>query len=160
MKNMRVQSVAENVLQWTLNAARAEGFTTRNFLRAIDMRVQLFENGAKSSDITANEGIVATDNTAPVTVRGFSEGFTGHSFKKGDMFMDGDVVVVSTEGSKLTTDWIYYDKTTDLITSTAPVQIVRSDSITRGQGLEASADLTKVKIFKQTLVIPGGPDEK
>jgi hypothetical protein len=38
--------------------------------------------------------------------------------------------------------------------STAPVTVERPDSITHGVGLEATTDLSHIRIFNQTLVIP------
>ncbi len=70
------------------------------------------------------------------------------------MYLSKNVVMVSTDGTKVLTDWARYSKKTDLITSSAPVTVVRSDSITNGVGMEARPDMSDLKIFNQTLVIP------
>ena len=37
------------------------------------------------------------------------------------MYLSGNVVVVSTDGSKLQTDWLHYKKKEDLVVSSAPI---------------------------------------
>ena len=73
----------------------------------------------------------------------------------GDMFLDGHVVVLSTEPARLSTDWIDYRKSQGVIVSTAPVELIRGKTNTKGRGLEATPDLRSVKIFNQTVVIRG-----
>ena len=158
MQALTVQSWGETGLEWELRAPVGEGFTRRNFIQVSSMNVQLFENGERSSQISANRAVMATSDPsrrdAPI------EPMQGVLLSSGDMFMDGRVVVVSTDGSKLETDWIRYSGRDELIRSSAPVVIERPDSITRGRGLEATSDLQKVKIFNQTLVIPDQKDKK
>jgi lipopolysaccharide export system protein LptC len=148
MTGMRVQSFDNGGLQWALSAPVGEMYTRKNLMRVSSMTVTLFQNGQKSSEISAGEGLMGTGKPSSLAAPA-----TGY-LAPGDMYVNENVVVTSTDGSKMTTDWATYSKRTDLITSTAPVQIKRSDSVTKGVGLEASSDLTKVRIFNETLVIP------
>lgn len=153
MTAMKIQSYADGGMEWELSAPYGEMFTSKNFMRLTDMDIHLFEKGQKSTEIKANVGVMSTGAKDP-KVANSSDKLFGVHLEDGDMYMSGDVVMVSTDGSKLTTDWVHYHKKTELITSTAPVRVVRSDSITNGVGLEASSDLSRLQIFNQTLLIP------
>lgn len=153
LKGLRVQSYLKNSLEWNMDAQKGEGFTTSSFFRLFEMNLDLFKNGGKSAAIQSDQAFIdfsQTGSSQPVVQK-----MTGFAMGPGDMLALGNVVVVSTDGSKLLTDWLHYHRQTDLITSTAPVQLLRADSLTHGTGLEATPDLTRVKIFKQTVVIKG-----
>lgn len=153
MTSMRVQSYGANGLEWELAAPFGEMFSRRNTMRVKQLTVQLFEQGNKSTDISANQGVMSTglasSNSSPV-----AQNFFGVKLEPGDMHMSGNVVMISTDGSKLTTDWAHYHKKTDMISSTAPVKVERHDSITYGVGMDATADMSRVHIYNETLVIP------
>ncbi|MBV9079774.1 MAG: LPS export ABC transporter periplasmic protein LptC [Elusimicrobia bacterium] len=159
MQGMTVQSWGINGMEWEMHAPTGEGFTQKNFIRVSSMSVQLFDRGKRSTQIAAQKAVMATGNptatsAAPSDVGG------GIVLAPGDMYMDGGVVVVSTEGSRVSTDWVKYTAKDQLIRSTAPVEVIRPDSITKGRGLEANSDLSHLKIFNQTLVIPGTEEKK
>jgi lipopolysaccharide export system protein LptC len=156
---VKTQTYGPNGLEWTLEAPRAKAYTTKNIMKAENLTVTLFENGQKSTRITANEGILNTKH-APPPAEGQPNDEAIEELYAGDMFLRGNVVVVSTDGSKMTTEWLRFNKKIDLITSTAPVKIVREDSITEGVGMEAKPDLSSVKIFNQNLRIKGKPKTK
>lgn len=154
MEKMRTQSFGPSGVEWELITPSAQGFSKQNKMYAQDIKIVMYEKGRKSTDLTANEGVIRFEDTqvssAAVPVR-LKQGAVG--LGPGDLYLTGDVVAVSTEGSKLFTDWLRYDKSSGLITSTAPVRVVREDSITEGVGMEATSDLSQVKIFKQTVTI-------
>jgi hypothetical protein len=156
MHGLTVQSWGQRGLEWELRAPLGEGFTTRNVIRVSSMTAQLFENGEKSTQISAQRALMATgDRPPPPAQPKLVEAAPGIKLTPGDMYLDGGVVVVSTEGTRLATDWVQYYVSDSVIRSSAPVEVRRPDSITRGKGLEATADLSRLKIFHQTLVIPG-----
>ncbi len=160
MSAMHIQSYGDNGLEWEMTAPFGEMFTRKNVMRVRNMNVQMYENGQKSTLITADQGLFSTgarpDGAVVVT-----QDLFGVQLSSGDMYLNGNVVMVSTDGSKMTTDWAHYHHKTDLITSTAPVRVDRQDSTTRGIGMEATADMTRVHIFNETLTIPDrGVEEK
>jgi len=161
MHGLTVQSWGPRGLEWELRSPLGEGFTQRNLIQVSSMSVVLYENGERSTEISAPRAIMATGDRPrlPELPRPV-EPSPGIKLVPGDMFLDGGVVVVSTEGSRLSTSWAQYYVDESIIRSTAPVEVRRPDSITRGTGMEATSDLSSVKIFKQTLIIPGPPDEK
>jgi len=115
-------------------------------MNAENINIVLYEGGQKSTAISADKGFV---NSGAETWKSPSIPI----LEPGDMFLNGDVVVISTDGTKVTTDWINYKKQAHIIVSTAPVQMDRENSVTKGRGLEATADLKSVNIFNQTVVI-------
>jgi lipopolysaccharide export system protein LptC len=151
METLNIQSYNGPHLEWQLAAPYGEVFNQKNLMHVKNLTVDLFKDAQPSSRITADEGLTAMGNSPtgvkPVPV---TKDILLHA---GDMYLNGHVVVVSTEGNTVTTDWAYYNKATDLITSSAPVQVARKDSITSGFGLEATPDLKHLKIFNETLVI-------
>jgi lipopolysaccharide export system protein LptC len=161
MHGLTVQSWGQRGLEWEMKAPVGEGFTQRNVIQVSSMTVQLFENGQRSTEITAPRAIMATgDRPKPPEPPKTIEPVPGIRLVPGDMYLDGGVVVVSTEGSRVTTPWVQYHVDEQVIRSSAPVEVVRQDSVTRGTGLEATTDLSSLKIFNQTLTIKGDEEQK
>lgn len=154
MEKMKTQSFGPHGEEWELVTPVAQGYSQQNKMHAENLKITFFENGKKATDITADEGVIRFEDThqstSSVAVK-LNEGAVG--LGPGDLFLTGNVVAVSTDGSKMYTDWLRYDKSIGLITSTAPVRVVREDSVTEGIGMEATANLSQVKIFKQTVTI-------
>lgn len=151
MGGLKVQSYGLEGLQWEMTAPRGEAFTARAMMRVDNLHVELFENKAKSTDLTADKGIMYTGD--PADHMGRSSPRDGVVVSSGDMYLDGNVVIVSTDGNKLSTDWVHYRQADQIIVSCAPVTMIRQNSITRGVGLRATPDLNRVEIYNQTLVI-------
>jgi lipopolysaccharide export system protein LptC len=149
MTHIYAQSFDAGGLQWEMKSPYGEGSTVRNTTTFKNIALTTFENGKKSSVLTAKEGYVATDLGNSTT----SVSALVKKYGPGDMLARNDVVVVSTDGSRLTTDWLLYYQTTGVIETTAPVRIERQDSITTGIGMKAASGLSSVKIFKETLII-------
>ncbi len=165
MMPLRIQAYGTPGLEWELRSPQARAYTTMNVMRAEQVDLTLYDTGKKSTTINSERGVfciedsrVAMPPTDVFATKIIEEG--GIALRSGDMFLSGSVVVVSTDGTKLYTDWLHYEKKDEVIRSTAPVKIVRSDSVTTGTGLEATPDLQSVKIFKQTLVIKGDDETK
>jgi len=148
MSPVRVQFFGETGLEWEMDAPEAKGVSRSDILSARNLTINLFEGGIKSTKITADEGFINSGTT--IWAPGSMLPLNG-----GDMFLHGHVVVSSTEPARLTTDWINYRKSRGVIVSTAPVELIRGKTETKGNGLEATPDLRSVKIFNETLVIHG-----
>lgn len=156
MERLHIQSYGATDVEWELSAPKAEVFSEKGQTVIYHLEVELYEKGKKSTTITANEGLMLAGETmSSLTLSTYSL-----TLEPGDMFLSGNVVMVSTEGNRLSTDWAHYQKKKDLIVSQAPVKVVRPDSVTEGVGLEATPDLSKVKIFNQTLIIKGNANTK
>jgi lipopolysaccharide export system protein LptC len=166
MSPFRIQAFGDSGLTWELRSPQAKAFTTMNVMRADQVDLTLYQNGQKSTSIQSEKGIFCIQNGMVADTRSgtaqapadIHEG--GITLQSGDMLLSGNVVVVSTDGTKLLTDWLHYQKLREVIVSTAPVKIIRADSITDGTGLEATPDLQRVKIYKQTLTIKGDDEKK
>lgn len=165
MRPFRIQAYGRPGIEWEVRAPEARAYTSMNVMRAEQIEMALFEQGALSTTIRSDRGVfcIQDEFSSPnprVRASTSTVQEQGYSLNAGDMFLSGNVVVISTDGSKLTTDWVHYQKSADIINSTAPVKIVRNDSITNGVGLQATPDLKRVKIFNQTLVIKGDEEKK
>ena len=152
MSGLIMQSWGAGGIEWEMRAPVGEGYTNRYELLVSSMDTHLYRDGQPSTRINARRAVMATGD--PPGGRRV-EPMPGVALSTGDMFLDGDVVVVSTDGSRIRTDWARYSAGDGIIRSSAPVEIERPDSITHGFGLEATADLSSIKVFDQTLVIPG-----
>lgn len=155
MENLKVQSIGPRGIEWELTSPKGEGFTEKNMMSVAAIRIQMYENAQKSSEITADVGYMATGPVNPAVLGQIHLPVTLSEFKDGDILFSGQVVVVSTDGQKLATDWLHYRRDADLIVSSAPVRVERQDSVTTGTGMEATPDLTNLKIFKQNVLIKG-----
>lgn len=131
--NFSIESFAEGVRDWTLNAPRADLFETDNRLEVSSPSVRFFENGEPSSTLVAGQGRLQTDTK--------------------DLWAWGGVVMTSTQNVKLTSDWVRYDSALDRILSTAPVTVVRGRSVSKGVGWEATPDLSKIIVHQQRIEI-------
>lgn len=151
MERLRLQAYGPNGLEWELVSPVGEGYSADGKTVVKNLKVDLYSNSQKSSTVTADRGVMFSGVSPEGPNRSLND--VPVLMEPGDMFLDGHVVLVSTEGHTLTTDWAHYKKKFDLVVSTAPVELVRDDSVTRGVGLEATPDLAVVKIFKETLVI-------
>lgn len=161
MHGLKVQSWGPRGLEWEMRAPVGEGFTQRNVIQVSSMTAQLYENGQPSTQVSAPLAIMATgDRPRPPEVPHPVQPKPGISLVPGDMYLDGGVVVVSTDGIRLTTDWVQYYVDEQVIRSSAPVVVTRPDSVTKGVGLEATTDLSSIKIFNQTLTIKGDEGQK
>lgn len=162
MEKMKIQSFGPDGLEWVLVTPTALGYSTQNKMHAQDLLITFYRNGRKATDLTADEGVIRFEDNRPSastsTSIKYQDGPVG--LGPGDLYLTGNVVAVSTDGSKLLTDWLLYDKSTGIVTSSAPVRVLREDSITNGVGLEATADLSHVKIFNQTVTIKEKPRKK
>ena len=158
MQGLIVQSWGANGLEWEMRSPIGEGYNRRYIIQVSSMDVQLYDKGQRSTRIDADRAVMATSNPGPGDPP--IEPLNNVFLSSGDMLLDGHVVMVSTEGTNLRTDWVKYDSRARIVRSSAPVEVDRPDSITKGRGLEATADLSNIKIFNQTLVIPDRTEKK
>lgn len=114
---------------WTLRAPRADIFDADHRLELTAPRLRFYDRNRPSSSVTAARGRLDTASR--------------------DLWAGGGVVLVSTEGARLESEWMRFDSAVDRLVSTAPVVITRGRSRVRGVGWQATRDLSSIEILRQ-----------
>jgi LPS export ABC transporter protein LptC len=108
--------------QWTLYSKWAATYTAKNIVVARDIRVDFFdEKGARSSELTAREGEIQ-QLTRDMTAR-------------------GNVVLKTTEGTRMTTEELFFRNREQLITSDRLVRVEREGDALEGVGFSSDPAL-------------------
>lgn len=108
--------------QWTLYAKWAATYTARNVVIARDIRVDFFdEQGARSSELTAREGEIQQATR--------------------DMTARGNVVLMTTEGTRMTTEEMRFSNREQLMTSERLVRVEREGDALEGVGFSSDPNL-------------------
>lgn len=116
--------------QWTLYAKWAATYTARNVVVARDIRVDFFdEKGARSSELTAREGEIQQATR--------------------DMTARGDVVLRTTEGTRMTTEEMHFRNREQLITSERLVRVEREGDALEGVGFSSDPNLRHFEFRSQ-----------
>lgn len=115
--------------QWTLTSPHADLFDRDHRVDLVSPEVRFYSAERAGANVTASEGRLDTESK--------------------DFWAGGGVVMVSTDGIHLETDWVRYEKMSDRFVSTAPVTVTRGRSIVRGVGWEARSDLSDMEIRNQ-----------
>lgn len=118
---------------WTLRSPLARVFEKDHRIELRTPSVQFFEQDRPSSTLDAGAGRIDTESR--------------------DIWAWDGVVMASTDGARLTSDWMLYRRSDDRIVSTAPVTIVRGGSVINGVGWEATPDLSAVSVLRQQVEI-------
>jgi LPS export ABC transporter protein LptC len=115
--------------QWSLVSPHADLYDREHRVDLETPDVQFFTKGKHSSTVSAAHGRLNSESK--------------------DFLAEGGVVMVSTEGVRLESDWVKYEKTTDRFSSTAPVTVTRGRSVVSGVGWEGKSDLSDLVIRNQ-----------
>lgn len=116
--------------QWTLYAKWAATYTARNVVVARDIRVDFFdEKGARSSELTAREGEIQQATR--------------------DMTARGNVVLRTTEGTRMTTEEMHFRNREQLITSERLVRVEREGDALEGVGFSSDPNLRRFEFRSQ-----------
>lgn len=116
--------------QWTLYARYAATYTTRSLVVARDIRVDFFDDkGARSSELTAHEGEIQQQTR--------------------DMTARGNVVLRTSEGTRMTTEEMHFSNERQLITSDKRVRVERQGDVLEGVGFQSDPDLHQVEFKTQ-----------
>ena len=108
--------------EWTLYARYAATYQARNLVVSRDIRVDFFdENGARSSELTAHEGEIQ-QLTRDMTAR-------------------GNVVLQTTEGTRMNTEELHFSNEQQRITSDKLVRVENKEGVLEGTGFESDPDL-------------------
>jgi len=77
----------------------------------------------------------------------------------GQLYIYGNVVVITEDKSRLETDYLWWDSKADKIKTDAFVKITREDDVITGWGLEADEKLNSYKILNQVSGAVEDPDK-
>ncbi len=123
---------------WTLKSKYA--LLREDDKRAIltEPRMEFYKNGKAISRVTALSGEVETESQ--------------------DVKLSSSVAMDSYEDkSHLTTTELFYSAKRGLFTTPAEILIKRPEGVLRGKGLEATPDLSVIRIFNQSSTLSGTP---
>jgi LPS export ABC transporter protein LptC len=115
--------------QWVLVSPHADIYDREHRVDLETPDVQFFTEGKHSSTVSAAQGRLDSESK--------------------NFWAGGGVVMVSTEGVRLESDWVTYEKATDRFSSTAPVTVTRGRSVVYGVGWEGKSDLSDLVIRNQ-----------
>jgi len=135
MKDFTLEAFAPEGREWTLESPRAHFFELEKEINVETPRVSFYDQDALSSNMESGRGRVHTGSE--------------------DLWAWDDVLIVSTDGVRLTSDWMHYVGHENRIISTAPVTIVREGTVITGVGWEASPDLSEVVVHNQRVEVEG-----
>jgi LPS export ABC transporter protein LptC len=108
--------------QWTLYARYAATYQAKNLVVARDVRVDFFDDkGARSSELTARQGEIQQQTR--------------------DMTARGNVVMQTTEGTRMTTELLNFSNTRQQITSDRLVRVERDGDVLEGTGFASDPAL-------------------
>ncbi len=116
--------------EWTLYARNAAIFNARNAIVAHGVRVDFFdEKGARSSTLTAREGDL--------------------NQQRHDMVARGNVVLQTTEGTRMSTEELQFLNQKQKIVSDKFVRVERAGDVLTGVGFESDPNLHHFEFKKQ-----------
>jgi len=117
-------------LQWELRAVSGEIYEGGDLIDLTDLSVDFFDStGTKDGTLSGRRGKVHRRENA--------------------MEVEGSVVLVSADGSKLTTDRLVWSNKENRITTDAFVEIQRKRSKLSGYGLVATPDLSTAEVQRE-----------
>jgi LPS export ABC transporter protein LptC len=120
--------------EWTLHARSAAMFNARNVLSARGVRIDFFdEKGERSSTLTAREGEM-------------------HQIRR-DMEARGNVVLQTTEGTRMSTESLRFLNRTQKIVSDEFVRVERQGDVLTGYGFESDPELKHFEFKRQVKAV-------
>jgi LPS export ABC transporter protein LptC len=120
----------EGHLQWKMFARSAATYSARNIVVAQGVRVDFFdEAGKQSSELTANEGEIHEQTR--------------------DMVARGNVVLQTTEGTRMSTQKLEFKNKLQKIVSDEFVRVERGGDELTGYGFESDPDLKHFEFKRQ-----------
>ncbi len=127
--------------QWTLYARYAATYQAKNLVIARDIRVDFFDDkAARSSELTARQGEIQQQTR--------------------DMTARGQVVLQTTEGTRMTTEELRFSNNNQQITSDKLVRVERQGDVLEGTGFASDPNLHhfefKTQVHATVRRKPGG----
>lgn len=138
MEGLTLSQSEKGQPSWTLKSRRAVLREDAKNATLSEPVMEFYKNGLPISRVTALEGSVETESN--------------------DVRLSSSVAMESYEDkSHLTTSELYYNSKRGLFTTPAEIMIKRPEGVLRGKGLEASPDLSVIRIFNQRSTLTGTP---
>ncbi|MDE2510894.1 MAG: LPS export ABC transporter periplasmic protein LptC [Elusimicrobia bacterium] len=135
-EGLTLSQSADGRPKWTLSSPSAvlhEDAKTADLDAPV---MEFFRDGKPSSRVTALTGTIQTDTH--------------------DVTLSSSVVLDSSEDhSRLTTDVLYYSSKRERFHTESPVVIRRPEGVVHGEGMEATPDLSEIRIFRQQSRLSG-----
>jgi len=123
---------------WTLKSKLAELLEEKNAATLESPAMEFYRDGKAVSRVTARSGEIATDTH--------------------DVTLSSSVVLNSFEDhSVLTTESLAYSSKERLFRTRDDVTVRRPEGVVHGRGMEATPDLSEIRIFQQRSVLSGKP---
>ena len=125
-----VTETDQGVLEWKMYSPSAATYRSRNTVVARGVRIDFFdEKGSRSSTLMAQEGEM-NDLTHDMTAR-------------------GNVVIQTTEGTRMTTDRLHFANKTQRIQTESFVRVDRHGDVLTGWGFESDPNLRDFQFKRQ-----------
>lgn len=120
--------------EWTLHARSAAMYNARNVLVARGVRIDFFDDkGERSSTLTAREGEM-------------------HQMRR-DMVARGNVVLLTTEGTRMSTESLRFLNQNQRIVSDEFVRVERRGDVLTGYGFESDPELKHFEFKRQVQAV-------
>ena len=138
MEGLTLSQSEKGEPSWTLKSRGAVLREDEKKATLTQPSMEFYKNGKAVSRVTALVGEVETESH--------------------DVKLSSSVAMDSYEDkSHLTTTELFYNSKRGLFTTPADITIVRPEGVLRGKGLEATPDLSVIRIFNQRSTLSGTP---
>ncbi len=137
LKDFQMQDIYNGSKNMTVESIEGRLHESEQVVDVDKPRVTFFKEGGVSSTLTAPQGQVLMET---------------HEVK-----VWGGVAVVTPDSATLNTESLRYNPERHRFLSDDPVRLERPDSITIGVGLEATPDLSRVRIGHQKVYVRSQP---
>ncbi len=113
-----------------IHAARLLKFEAKDSTMAYVLDMDFFDSsGQVTAELVGDSGIIRELNN--------------------QLYVYGNVVVVTADQSRLETDYLYWNTNKDKIETDAFVRITKKDDVITGWGMEADPGLTRIKVLNR-----------
>ncbi len=130
VRGARIYLYDKGVVTAEIVAEKLLQFDSQDSTMAYQLDINVLDSlGQVTSEVTGDSGIIRENS--------------------GQFNIFGNVVVISENGSKLETDYLYWDSKTDRIHTDAFVRITTDDEIVTGWGMEADQRMHSYKILNR-----------
>jgi LPS export ABC transporter protein LptC len=125
--NLELRETTAGRLEWKLRASRAVRPNTSSATRMESLRVEFYEGSPEvRSILVSDSGRV--------------------DLAKGILIATGHVVVTTTEGNRLETEELFWDRKNAKVSSTVAVRLIRGRDVLTGVGFESDPNLEHYEI--------------
>jgi LPS export ABC transporter protein LptC len=146
LEQFKITETQAGIPVWILNSKVAQRYNRQNKITLEYFTLEFMDVKSNRKSNSRKSLILVKKNQTVTAVLSAPRGEVNTENK--NLLAWGGVQVEAKDGTQLTSERLEYSTLTQKITTESAIRIVRSDSILIGEGLEASADLSTVKIFR------------